>query len=139
MSVKWNGDKVLSRMTRAEVKGINVTMGAAAEHAKNNHKWKSRTFELEASIGISTFARVRIRGVSGIWGSSDIAYALIHELGGTIRPKRARALFLRNEADEVFAVVQSVTIKARPYLRPAADAQYPALAKNIRKAFKRAA
>ena len=114
MSVKWNGDKVLSRMTRAEVKGINVTMGAAAEHAKKNHPWKSRTFELEASIGISTFARAKGRGVSGIWGSSDIAYALIHELGGK-------------------------HIKARPYLRPAADAQYPALAGNIRKAYRRAA
>ena len=119
MSVKWNGDKVLSRMTRAEVKGINVTMGAAAEHAKNNHKWKSVTFELEASIGISTFARVRIRGVSGIWGSSDIAYALIHELGS--------------------AASSGQNIKARPYLRPAADAQYPALASNIRKAYRGAA
>ena len=114
MSLKWNGRKVLSRMRRAQIKGINVTMAAAAEHAKKNHPWISRTFELEASIGIATHARVKGRGVSGVWGSSDIAYALIHELGGKHIP-------------------------ARPYLRPAADAEYPALASNIRKAFKRAA
>ena len=119
MTVKWRGKQVLSKLRRAQVKGVNVTMGASAEHAKNNHPWTSRTFELEASIGIATFARAKGRGVSGIWGSLDIAYALIHELG--------------SEASS------GQNIPARPYLRPAADAQYPALASNIRKAFKRAA
>jgi len=120
MSLKWNGDKVLSRMTRAEVKGVNETMQATATHAKQNHEWISRSFPgLETSIGIATFARVKIRGVSGIWGSSDIAYALVHELGS--------------------AAGSGQNIPARPYLRPAADVEYPALAGNIRKAFKRAA
>ena len=114
MSVKWNGKKLLAKTRRAEIKGVNETMGAAVAHARNNHKWTSRTFDLEDSIKVTTAARAKGRGVSGIWGSSDIAYALIHELGGK-------------------------HIKARPYLRPAADAQYPALAGNIRKAYRRAA
>ena len=82
MSVKWNGKKLLAKTRRAQVEGIDVTMGAAAEHAKNNHKWISRTFELEASIGITTAARAKGRGVSGIGGSSGIPCALIHDNGG---------------------------------------------------------
>ena len=119
MTVKWRGKQVLSKLRRAQVKGVNITMQDAANHARQNHPWKSRTFELESSIQITTFARPKGRGVSGIWGSLDIAYALIHELG--------------SEASS------GQNIPARPYLRPAADAQYPALASNIRKAFQRAA
>ena len=120
MSVKWNGDKVLSRMTRAEIKGVNETMQDTVNHAQKNHEWISRSFPgLETSIAIVTAARVKGRGVSGIWGSKDIAYALVHELGS--------------------AADSGQNIPARPYLRPAADAQYPALAGNIREAYRRAA
>jgi hypothetical protein len=35
------------------------------------------------------------------------------------------------------AADESVTIKVQPYLRPAADAQYPKLADNIRKAYEK--
>ena len=47
------------------------------------------------------------------WGS-NLVYARIHQLGGTIRPRRAKALHFRLGDTPVFA--QQVTIPARPYL-----------------------
>ena len=119
MTVKFEGSKLLAKFRRAQIKGVNKTMQASATHARKNHEWKSRTFELESSIQIHTHARPDGKGVSGIWGSLDIAYALVHELGSD--PSSGQ------------------NIPARPYLRPAADAQYPALAGNIRDALRRAA
>lgn len=67
----------------------------------------------------------------GTWGSKAVKYALIHELGGVIVPVRAKFLKIP-QPDGSFRFVKSVTIPARPYLRPAADAVYPQLAANIR-------
>ena len=112
--LKWEGKKVLANVNAATLKGINKTMAACVESAKRNHSWQNRTTTLEGSISIATYARKEGRGAAGLWGSKDVAYALIHELGG--QAGRGR----------------SVTIPARPYLRPAADAYYPLLAENIR-------
>lgn len=117
MSVKWEGDKVASKVERAQIEGINATMAAAAIHARRNHPWRNVTGILERSIGIAEHAKYRTSGAVGLWGSQDVRYALIHELGGQAGPGRR------------------VTIPARPYLRPAADAQYPGLARRIKKAF----
>ncbi len=117
MTVRWRGRQVLAATRRAQIVGVNDTMQDAANDARSGHKvqtkarWQSRTFDLEDSIKITTFARPSRRGISGIWGSADIIYALAQELGS---PKQ--------------------NIPARPYLRPAADAEYPALARNIRRA-----
>lgn len=48
------------------------------------------------------------------WGVNRI-YAAIHQFGGVIRPKTAKALRFQL-AGGGFAVVQSVTMPARPYL-----------------------
>ena len=52
---------------------------------------------------------------------TDLEYAAIHEYGGEIVPRNARALVF--EIDGEVIVTQRVTIQARPYLRPAYDAQ----------------
>ncbi len=116
MTVRWRGRQVLAATRRAQIMGVNVTMEEAVTNAQSGHKvqtkkrWQSRSFPgLETSTKITTFARPTRRGVSGIWGSADIIYALAQELGS---PKQS--------------------VPARPYLRPAADAEYPALARNIR-------
>ena len=96
----------------------------------------------------------------GRFGGNDVRYARIHELGGTIRPKRAKSLaiplpaartgagvsgrpgprdvpglrfvptpgsprvvaVLVNESNQVmFYLHKSVTIPARPYLKPSMD------------------
>lgn len=47
------------------------------------------------------------------WGS-NLVYAAIHQLGGVIRAKTARGL--RFPVGDGYAIVQSVTMPARPYL-----------------------
>lgn len=48
----------------------------------------------------------------------QVVYGAIHEFGGVITPKMAPALVFQT-ADGEWHTVQSVTIPARPYLRPA--------------------
>ena len=50
---------------------------------------------------------------AAVWGSS-LVYARIHQLGGTIVPRNARALAFDLGGDLVLA--RSVTLPARPYL-----------------------
>lgn len=52
--------------------------------------------------------------------STSTVYAAIHEFGGVIRPTHARMLAWTDESG-VFHMASSVTIPARPYLRPAMD------------------
>lgn len=136
-NLTWLGGAVSEKMRAAARTGIDATMGACVIQAKSNHSWQNQTGILEGSIKITAFAREQGSGVVGQWGSSDVKYALIHELGGVIRPVRAKALAFRL-ADGSFRMAQQVTIPARPFLRPAADAIYPLLAGNVRKAFDKA-
>jgi phage gpG-like protein len=133
MALDWQGPAVTAKLRRAQIEGINATMAAAAIHAKRNHPWRNRTGTLEGSIDIAEYAREHGRGVRGVWGSRDVRYALIHELGGVITAKTAKALHFEIAGEHI--VVKQVTIPARPYLRPAADAEYPKLAARIRRAF----
>lgn len=110
MAVKWNGKAVAAKVRRAQIKGVNRVMGRCVSHAKQNHEWINRTGSLEGSIGIATYARPEGTGVSGTWGSQDIVYARVHELGSAKQ-----------------------NIPPRPYLRPAADVHYPRLAAEIRR------
>lgn len=133
-SLTWNGPALTAKMRAAQKLGVNATMAAAVRHAKANHTWQNQTATLEGSIKIAEFAREEGAGVVGTWGSTDVLYALIHELGGVIVPVRAKALKIP-QPDGSFRFVKSVKIPARPYLRPAADTTYPNLAGNIKAAF----
>jgi phage gpG-like protein len=133
-SLRWKGDALTKRMRAAQQLGVNKAMQDAVLHARANHTWKNDQGRLENSINIAELARPDGAGVVGTWGSKSVRYALIHELGGVIVPVRAKALKIPMP-DGSFRFVKSVTIPARPYLRPAADAIYPQLAGNIRKAF----
>ncbi|MCU0946810.1 MAG: hypothetical protein MUF47_00950 [Porphyrobacter sp.] len=136
-SLNWLGPALSEKMRKAQMIGVNATMAACVRHAKANHPWQNQTGILEGSIDIADFAREDGAGVAGRWGSRDVKYALIHELGGVIRPVRAKALRFQLP-DGSWRMATEVTIPARPYLRPAADAIYPQLAANIRKAFESA-
>jgi len=129
----WRGAEVMGKMARAQIFGINKTMAEAVEHAKRNHTWRNRTGTLEGSISIAEFAHPVGTAVRGLWGSKDAVYALIHELGGKIVPVGAKRLVF--QIGGAWRTAASVTIPARPYLRPAADATYPRLAANIRQGF----
>lgn len=58
-------------------------------------------------------------GVIGI-GPRNVIYAAIHEFGGVIRAREAKALRFKTD-DGAWHTVKSVTIPARPYARPALD------------------
>lgn len=133
-SLVWHGEAITAKMRAAQKAGVNATMGAAVVEAKGHHNWVNRTGVLEGGIDVVDYAEEVADGVSGQWGVRDVVYALIHELGGTIVPKVAKALKIPM-ADGSFRFVKSVTIPARPYLRPAADKTYPTLASRIRRAY----
>ncbi|MEP9402039.1 hypothetical protein [Sphingomonas sp. VNH70] len=137
VDIDWQGPAIGAKMQAAQIAGVNGTMARCVQHAKTNHDWENRTATLEGGIAIVDYAVVAGAGVRGTWGVQDVVYALIHELGGVIKPVTAKALaFGDGQGGMVF--VQSVTIPARPYLRPAADKLYPGLATRIRKAYERA-
>lgn len=132
--IVWNGDAVQAKMRAAALAGVNETMGACVNQAKRNHPWKNRTGILEGGINIVAFANREGDGVRGTWGVNDVRYALILEIGGVIKPVKAKALAIP-QPDGTVRFAKSVTIPAMPYLRPAADAIYPSLPARIRKAF----
>ncbi len=135
-TLDWNGPAITAKLRAAQITGVNGTMGACVSRAKSSHHWQNRTGTLEGGIDIVDYAQAEGDGVRGVWGVRDVRYALIHELGGVIRPVRAKALAIPMP-DGSLRMVQSVTIPARSYLRPAADAEYPALAARIRRAYER--
>lgn len=133
-SLVWKGGAVTEKMRQAQILGVNKTMADCVNEAKSSHAWKNRTGVLEGAIDIVDYAEQEGRGVKGVWGVRDVRYALIHELGGTIVATKAKALAIP-QPDGSVRFVKSVTIPARPYLRPAGDKHYPSLAGNIRKAY----
>ncbi len=133
MTLVWKGDQVVAKMRKAQRFAINKTMTQTVEYAKRNHAWRNRTGLLEGSISIIDFAARAGHGFRGEWGSKDVRYALIHELGGRIVPVKGK--FLKFRVGGNFVSVASVNIPARPYLRPAADTIYPQLAENIKEGF----
>lgn len=134
MALQWNGDRIIAKIQAAQKEGINRTVAETVEYAKNNHTWIYRSGTLEGSIKILELAHRAGAGFRATWGSADVVYALIHELGGKIVPKKAPAL--RFQVKGQWVTTQEVNIPARPYLRPAADAVYPRLASNIAAAFR---
>ncbi len=135
-SLVWHGEALTRRMRQAQMRGVNATMGACVVTSKNSHAWQNRTGVLEGGIDIVDYAAPDELGVRGLWGVRDVRYALIHELGGVIKPRTAKALAIPQD-DGGVRLVKSVTIPARPYLRPSADANYPTLGRRIRAAFDR--
>lgn len=135
-SLKWYGKAVTEKMREAQILGVNRTMSASVVRAKSKHPWQNRTSLLEGAIDVASYAEQHGNGVKGTWGVRDMIQARILELGGTIVPKKAKALAIP-QTDGSVKFVAKVTIPAHPYLRPAADEEYPKLAERIRKAFEK--
>lgn len=110
MGMFWKGDEVVAKVEAATKLAIDQTTAAAVNRAKSEHPWKNRTGTLEGSLQMRS-ARAEGLQIRGEWGSFDVNYAIFLELGTANMP-------------------------AMPYLRPAADAEYPRLAERITGAMK---
>ena len=91
---EWNGDKIVSQMRRAEVRGIGFVRAMAVRQAKQNHPgWRSRSKRAQRSI--KALGRVHRDGsdFSAEWGSR-LWYVLFLELD--------HGSFLRAAADATY-------------------------------------
>ena len=83
----WRGDQIRRKMIKASIVGVNQSMEFAVLHAKDKHEFTNRTSILERSFRIVEAARqISFRGVAGLWGSINVAYAIFIEFG-TIRTR----------------------------------------------------
>lgn len=105
-SIQWEGKEVFDKVTAATKLGIDQTLAACVKYAKTHHEFVNRTAMLEGSIAFRS-AEVRLTKVVGVWGSFTVKYAIFIE-AGTSR------------------------ITKMPFLRPAADAEYPKLPERIK-------
>jgi HK97 gp10 family phage protein len=90
---------------------------AARDNVRANLN-KNATGKLESEIVVNV---VTSRSVEVGVREGRIPYANIHEFGGVISAKSAKRLAFYTGGKSVFA--KSVVIPARPYLRPAVDAE----------------
>lgn len=147
-SLVWKGDAITENMRKAQVQGVNMTMGACVNHAKQNHPWKNRTGILEGGIDVVDYAAPQGNGVEGTWGVRDVAYAAALETGATIQHPGGTAYYIDEDGKAVFisnasplseglprTKAHEIVLPPHPFLRPAADVKYPDLPANIRKAY----
>lgn len=149
-SLVWKGKALTEKMRKAQVLGVNATMGACVVQAKENHAFQNRTGILEGSIDVATYAHEKDGGVEGTWGSKDVKYARAIEQGATIQHPGGTPYFVGEDGRAQFVSLDDpraaglpktkpheIVIPAHPFLRPAADIKYPDLPGNIRKAYKK--
>lgn len=116
--------KAPGRMRAALMPAMQKCMLAAERSAKLEHLSGPRPGRLDRRSGrlrnsISTSAAMSGDTVRGAIGS-NVVYARIHELGGEIRPKTAKALRF-SIPGAGWRTVKKVSIPARPFLRPALE------------------
>ena len=123
--LNWKGDALKRKVERASVLGIDATMSAAIIHAKSNHgagahgqdRFVTHFSALEGGTRITQRARPDRSGVVGRWGVINVVYARRIELGFQGKDSAGRV----------------IDAQPFPYLRPAAQAEYPKLAGRIKR------
>lgn len=101
----WRGDKIKEIVAEASRLGVDETTAAAVTPAKE--KVRVRTRLLQGSIQFRPAER-RGNRIVGSFGSYDVNYALWQEIGTS-------------------------RMSAQPYLRPAADQEFPKLSERIKR------
>lgn len=107
--LEWRGDALITSVRAAATAGVNETLEAAAADARASHEWVNRTGQLEEEI-VTEHATKDDKNPTGRFGTTRRRgfYGLFHEEG----------------TEHEFA---------RPFLRPAADRNFPSLAQRIRR------
>lgn len=99
----WRGDKIVAKVEQAAREAIDETTAAAADAAQGSHWWQSRSGQLEDEI-VNEPAKVKDGKITGRFGSTQ----------------RRGFYGLFHE-------------RKQPFLRPAADREFPKLAERIAK------
>jgi hypothetical protein len=133
----WNGDRLVAKAEAASVLGVDATMAACVSDAKRDHEWKNVTGFEEGSIGLIDPAFVKVDKVQGRWGA-EANTSLWLEIGTSREDSGAPRAEVRAQAagGNMSAVTppqpaDDPLMIPRPYLRPAADRQYPLLRVRI--------
>lgn len=158
---RWLG-RMPERITPALIKALNAYVIDLRDHVVTQ-KLSGQVLKVRTGALRSSFMPVFARRKGGmIWAGvgTNVKYARIHELGGTITPKRAKALtvpmpgvrgrakdyedtfiakgmiFQRQEKgiEALFALKKSVTMPSRPYIVPSIEETAPLLEAALDKA-----
>ena len=121
MRTTWNGSRIVARAEADARLAIDKTTAAAVTIAKHNHGWENRTGTLEGSLQMRP-AEDQASRIVGQWGSFDVNYAALME-------------FLKGEIIGDTGA-QRTRSGGSPYLRPAADAEYPKLPARLAAAYR---
>lgn len=114
MIVNWKGDELVARMEKAAIAAIDETTVAAAkraegtvmnlpEHSAAGHRWYASTSRTESAVAAEPARKLLGGNVGGRFGAT--------------KARGGYALMLE---------------QMHPYLRPAADAEFPKLAERIK-------
>lgn len=109
VKLTWHGDAIAKRIDEAQRLGIDETTLACQDPAMSRVRVKTGNLRRSIPRGHQPARREGGKWV-GRWGSADVNYALWQEIG-------------------------TARMSAQPYLRPAAEIQYPKLAERIKKFF----
>ena len=112
MSDQMRGDT----LSKAALAGGLIIEGAAKVNAKAT--FNQLTGNLAAGISTTIVRSDKNSAVAAVGPSA--VYGRIQELGGVIKPVRAKRLHWVDEEGQHHTAM-AVTLPARPYLRPAAD------------------
>jgi len=103
------------RLARAGEASMNIMANAARQKAPY------RTGTLRRSIHVEVTEVGAHSAMVEVGTGEDVPYAAIQEFGGVIVPKIAKMLAWRDRGTGEMIFAKSVTIPARPYMRPAWD------------------
>ena len=143
--IEWNGDAVAAKMRAASVRAVEHTIAEAVSDARANHpdyppasqpyeRYANRT-AFETNAIVSHGAHETDEGVTGTWGAYT-NYSLFLEIGTSVEGPTATERMIEGAGD-MDAVPPPIgpLMAPRPYLRPAADKEYPLLVERIALAF----
>jgi hypothetical protein len=128
MALTWKGDELKRKTVRAARIAIDTTMAAAIQNARSGHgagahaqqRFVSRKGDLERGTKIVQPAKQQGGSIVGRWGVVGVAQARRIERGFQGKDSLGR----------------SFNQPPFPYLRPAAEIEYPKLAGRIKRAAK---
>ena len=141
-TIVWKGAEVRAKVEEAAKEAIDLTVSRCAEHAEANHpeyppasapggRYANRTDGETKSISIFEEATLDGTRVRSLWGA-NARQSLFLEIGTSVSGPTAeeRTAMAGGNMDAIAGPVGPL-MAARPFLRPAADEEYPLLGLRV--------